>query len=46
MRDGRQARLSAPAAWAAAHPRTLHQLREEADGWARVGSLKLLLPGA
>ena len=46
VRDGRQARVNAPAAWAAAHPRTLHLLREEADGWARVGSLKLLLPGA
>ena len=45
LRDGRQARLGVTAAWAAAHPRTLHLLREEADGWVRVASLKLLLPG-
>ena len=46
VRDGRQARLSATAGWAVAHPRTLHLLREEADDWARVASLKLVLPGA
>ena len=45
-REGRQASVSASAGWAVSHPRTLHLLREEADGWARVGSLKLLLPGA
>jgi hypothetical protein len=26
------------------HPRTLFLLREEADVWARSGTLKLLLP--
>jgi exopolyphosphatase/guanosine-5'-triphosphate,3'-diphosphate pyrophosphatase len=31
-------------AWAESHPRTLHLLREEADAWARHGSLKLVLP--
>ena len=44
--DGLQARLSAGAGWGASHPRTLHLLREEADDWARVNSLRLLLPGA
>ena len=43
-RDGRQARLSAVAGWAASHPRTLHLLREEAEDWARVGALKLAVP--
>ncbi|MEK8048807.1 Ppx/GppA phosphatase family protein [Ideonella sp. DXS22W] len=34
-RDGRQARLGWGRAWAEAHPRTLHLLREEAEAWAR-----------
>ncbi len=46
LRDGRQARLGFADAWATSHPRTLHQLREEAETWARQDSLKLVLtPG-
>ncbi len=44
--EGLQARLSASPGWGASHPRTLHLLREEADDWARVNSLRLLLPGS
>jgi exopolyphosphatase/guanosine-5'-triphosphate,3'-diphosphate pyrophosphatase len=42
---GREAHLAYSAAWAAAHPRTVYLLREEADVWARSGLLKLQLPG-
>ena len=45
LRDGRQARIQVTAGWTASHPRTLHLLREEADNWARMASLKLVLPG-
>jgi hypothetical protein len=31
-------------AWALDNPRTLHLLGEEAEAWARHGSLKLELP--
>ena len=43
-RDGRHARLGFRAAWADGHPRTLHLLREEAEGWARQDAPRLLLP--
>ncbi len=43
-RDGATARLEFSDAWAEAHPRTLHLLREEADNWARQGPLRLMLP--
>jgi exopolyphosphatase/guanosine-5'-triphosphate,3'-diphosphate pyrophosphatase len=39
------AHLRFESAWAASHPRTLHLLREEAQAWARQGSLVLSLPG-
>jgi exopolyphosphatase/guanosine-5'-triphosphate,3'-diphosphate pyrophosphatase len=45
QRDGRVAHLRFDSAWAASHPRTLHLLREEAQAWARQGSLVLSLPG-
>ena len=45
-RDGKQARLGFKAAWADSHPRTMHQLREEADNWARQETPRLVLaPG-
>jgi exopolyphosphatase / guanosine-5'-triphosphate,3'-diphosphate pyrophosphatase len=44
-RDGGAARLRFTPAWAEAHPRTLHLLGEEAEAWARQGSLRLVLPG-
>jgi exopolyphosphatase/guanosine-5'-triphosphate,3'-diphosphate pyrophosphatase len=40
----RDALLGFKPEWAATHPRTLFLLREEADVWARSGTLKLLLP--
>ena len=43
-RDGDTARLDFSDAWAEAHPRTLHLLREEADNWSRQGPLRLVLP--
>ena len=43
-RDERGARLDYSPDWADSHPRTLHLLREEAEAWARQGSLRLLLP--
>ncbi len=45
-RDGAQARLVYGRDWAAARPRTLHLLREEAQAWAAQGPMKLLLPAA
>ena len=42
-RDGRQARLGFRNDWASSHPRTLHLLREEAEGWARQEMPKLVL---
>jgi exopolyphosphatase/guanosine-5'-triphosphate,3'-diphosphate pyrophosphatase len=44
-RDGRNARLLWGAEWAAAHPRTLHLLREEVEAWSRQDSPRLLLVG-
>ena len=45
-RDGKQARLGFKAAWSDSHPRTMHQLREEADNWARQETPRLVLaPG-
>lgn len=41
-RSGRKAELKFSAAWAQAHPRTLYLLREEAQGWERLGSSLLL----
>ena len=43
QRDGRVARLSYQADWAAKHPRTMHLLGDEAEAWARQGALKLQL---
>ena len=40
----RGGRLDYSPDWADSHPRTLHLLREEAEAWARQGSLRLLLP--
>jgi exopolyphosphatase/guanosine-5'-triphosphate,3'-diphosphate pyrophosphatase len=42
-RNGRHAALRFGADWAATHPRTVHQLREEADAWSRLDSPRLLL---
>jgi exopolyphosphatase/guanosine-5'-triphosphate,3'-diphosphate pyrophosphatase len=42
--DAGAALLNFSPAWAEAHPRTLHLLREEAQAWERQGSLKLVLP--
>jgi exopolyphosphatase/guanosine-5'-triphosphate,3'-diphosphate pyrophosphatase len=42
-RDGKTARLEFSDAWAEAHPRTLHLLREEAEVWQRQGPLRLML---
>jgi exopolyphosphatase/guanosine-5'-triphosphate,3'-diphosphate pyrophosphatase len=41
---GREAWLGFSAAWAETHPRTLYLLQEEAEAWARSGTLKLVLP--
>ncbi len=41
---GRQAHLGFADHWAASRPRTVFLLREEAEAWARNGSLRLLLP--
>jgi exopolyphosphatase/guanosine-5'-triphosphate,3'-diphosphate pyrophosphatase len=41
---GRDAHLGFTAKWADTHPRTLFLLREEAEAWARNGTLKLALP--
>lgn len=43
-RQGRQLRLQFTPAWAETHPRTLHLLHEEVDGWTRSNSLQLALP--
>ena len=43
-REGRSACLQFGHRWASANPRTLHLLREEAQVWARQGSLSLTLP--
>ncbi|OYT87410.1 MAG: exopolyphosphatase [Burkholderiales bacterium PBB6] len=40
---GRQARLHFTPAWAEASPRTMHLLREEAEGWSRTEVLALRL---
>lgn len=42
-REGRTARLNYDAHWARSHPRTLHLLCQEAQAWARHGTLKLVL---
>jgi exopolyphosphatase/guanosine-5'-triphosphate,3'-diphosphate pyrophosphatase len=42
-REGDVARLALLPAWTQTHPRTLHLLREEAQAWARMGSLRLVL---
>jgi exopolyphosphatase/guanosine-5'-triphosphate,3'-diphosphate pyrophosphatase len=41
---GLEARLAYGARWAKEHPRTVFLLQEEAEAWARSGSLRLLLP--
>lgn len=41
--NGAQALLAPAPAWAGAHPRTLHLLREEAQAWQRQGPLTLAL---
>ena len=43
---GSQARLAFADEWGTRHPRTLHLLREEAEGWARHASLQLRLPAS
>jgi exopolyphosphatase / guanosine-5'-triphosphate,3'-diphosphate pyrophosphatase len=43
-REGRNAQIRFERQWAADHPRTMHQLREEVQAWARQDSLKLSLP--
>jgi exopolyphosphatase/guanosine-5'-triphosphate,3'-diphosphate pyrophosphatase len=43
-RDDKVAHLLFSVNWAAANPRTLHLLQEEAEAWARSGVLTLLLP--
>ena len=42
---GRDAPLRFSAEWAERHPRTVYLLREEAESWAKAGTLRLLLPG-
>lgn len=42
-RDGQIVRIAVPADWADTHPRTLRQMRKEADRWARSGALELVL---
>ena len=44
-RHGGEAQIAFSDAWAQAHPRTLHLLREEADAWTRGGVLKVALRG-
>jgi exopolyphosphatase / guanosine-5'-triphosphate,3'-diphosphate pyrophosphatase len=39
--EGRQTVLTFPAAWARAHPRTLHLLKGEVDAWAKVSAMRL-----
>jgi exopolyphosphatase/guanosine-5'-triphosphate,3'-diphosphate pyrophosphatase len=41
--QGPHAWLGLAPAWAAAHPRTMFLLQEEAGAWERVGALKLAL---
>lgn len=41
--SGRNVVLTLDPAWAANRPRTLHLLREEAQAWGKVSSLRLLL---
>jgi exopolyphosphatase/guanosine-5'-triphosphate,3'-diphosphate pyrophosphatase len=43
-RAAQRAQLHYSPSWAQRHPRTLHLLHEEADAWARHGSLRLVLP--
>jgi exopolyphosphatase/guanosine-5'-triphosphate,3'-diphosphate pyrophosphatase len=43
-RRGREALLGYSARWAEVHPRTAFLLQEEAESWARAGTLRLLLP--
>jgi exopolyphosphatase/guanosine-5'-triphosphate,3'-diphosphate pyrophosphatase len=43
-RRGATVQLQWPTGWAQSHPRTLHQLREEADNWSRTSALALALP--
>ena len=43
-RRGRTVELSWPQGWGQAHPRTLHQLRDEAENWLRNSVLALALP--
>jgi len=43
-RDNSTGLLAFSPTWAENNPRTLHLLREEAEGWARHGSLRLVLP--
>jgi exopolyphosphatase/guanosine-5'-triphosphate,3'-diphosphate pyrophosphatase len=43
---GREAELGFSEQWAATHPRTLFLLQEEAEAWARSGTLKLMLASA
>ncbi len=42
-RNGAEARIACGAGWAAAHPRTLYLLREEAQAWTRGGVLRVVL---
>jgi exopolyphosphatase/guanosine-5'-triphosphate,3'-diphosphate pyrophosphatase len=42
-RSGNEAVVSFSGEWAQTHPRTLYLLREEAEAWARGGTLKLVL---
>jgi exopolyphosphatase/guanosine-5'-triphosphate,3'-diphosphate pyrophosphatase len=42
-RDGNIANLSLAPSWATTHPRTLHLLREEAQAWQKLDSLRLTL---
>jgi len=42
-RRGHAIRLGLAADWVAAHPRTLHLLHEEAEGWSRSGVLDFIL---
>jgi exopolyphosphatase/guanosine-5'-triphosphate,3'-diphosphate pyrophosphatase len=42
-RDGNIANLTLAPSWATTHPRTLHLLREEAQAWQKLDSLRLTL---
>jgi exopolyphosphatase/guanosine-5'-triphosphate,3'-diphosphate pyrophosphatase len=42
--SGREAHLGFSARWAELHPRTTFLLAEEAEFWARSGTLRLLMP--